>query len=264
MKKLDKSRFEEAVAYAGEHTESCIYLYIDLTQCGLDDPNVRVWYEENEAGAFQILVLKYHDCFQVYSHDAENCDLSGLKDLMEEYKIGRVFSSRTIIERLEETYRETYKTDYGKVIELLKYKKLDYEPYIEEAKEADLQEIEDLLLEDEANAGAYKPGELAEEFRSRMESGQGVNYIIRKDGEIVAHMCISAQTDRFKVFAKTMVKPSARDIPYGAYIDSFIMNGLKTDGLRFYCFMTDARRIRLFTVMGNRVAAEYGKLIRRK
>ena len=264
MKELDRSRFEEAVSYAGEHTESCIYLYIDLTQCGLDDPNVKVWYEEDEEGSFKILVLKYHDCFQVYSHDAEHCDLGGLKALIKEYDIGRVFSSRAIVERLEKEYKERYRTDYGKVIELLKYKKLDYEPYIEKAKMEDLEEIEDLLMEDEANARAYKKGELVEEFKSRIESGQGVNYVIRKDGEIVAHMCISAQTDRFKVFAKTMVKPAARDIPYGAYIDSFIMNGLKTEGIRFYCFMTDDRRIRLFTVMGNKVVAEYGKLIKRK
>lgn len=263
MQLLTEDKLEAAIEYAGKDTANCVYLYIDLTDYGIHDPNVTVWYEENDAGEFEILVLKYYDCFQVYSHYDE-CNLTGLVELINEYQISRVFSRKGIIDRLQVEFERDYDVYFGKVIELSKYKKLDYEDFVEEASLEDLEEIEELLLKDEKLALSYKKGELLKEFTDRLKADKGVNYIIKKDNKIVAHTCIAARTDRFKVFAYTVVEKEARDFPYGAFIDSFLMNEFVEEGIKLYCFMEDDRRIRLFEAMGNHVAAEYGKLIKKQ
>lgn len=262
MRLLTEEKLKAAVAYAGKDTANCIYLYIDLTEYGIHDPNVTVWYEENAAGEFEMLVLKYYDCFQVYSHYDE-CDLTGLMKLIQEYQISRIFSRKGIIERLQNGLSENYHVYFGKVMELGKYKKMNYEGFVEEASVEELCEIEKLLLTDEELSLSYKPGELTAQFADRMKAGKGENYIIRKGNEIVAHSCVSARTDRFMVLSYTIVRENARDFPYGAFMDSYLLNELQKPGRNIYAFMEDDRRIRLFEAMGNHVAAEYGKLIKK-
>lgn len=259
---LDKTRLQDVVDYVSKDTANCIYLYTDLTECGPDDPNVTIWFEENSSG-MQMVVLKYYDCFQVYSH-RDDCELNGLRNLIDEYGVSRIFARRGIIERLQGDYAEQYDTSYGKVLDLFKYKKLEYENLVEEATPADLDEIDALLMTDPGNARAYRPGELKREFEDRMLSGKGTNYIIRKDGRIVAHTCITAQTDLFKVSAKTIVRQEDRGMIYGAFIDSFLLNEIPGENMHLYTFMADEKRIRLFEIMGNKVVAQYGKLLKKK
>ena len=66
------------------------------------------------------------------------------------------------------------------------------------------------------------------------------------------------------VLSYSIVKKDARDFPYGAFIDSYILNELQKTDINIYGFLGDARRIRLFEAMGNHVAAEYGKLIKKQ
>jgi predicted GNAT family acetyltransferase len=135
---------------------------------------------------------------------------------------------------------------------------------VEEAKEEDIPEIVDLILMDEENSSSYTSDELAEQMLDRMRTGMGTSYIIRENGKIVAHLSIAAQTDKFRVAALTIVHPDYRNTLYGTMVDSFLINELGKDGKRNFAFMMDERRIRMFLVMGNTLAAEYGKLVKNK
>jgi len=134
---------------------------------------------------------------------------------------------------------------------------------VEEATEDDLPEIEALLLTDEIIFGkTYQKGELIKEFADRMRAKKGSNYVIRKNDSIVAHVCITCETDKFCVASYSMVRKDARDFPYGVFNDSFLINTIAAKGKKLYSFLTDEKRIRMFELMGNSIVAEYGKLMK--
>ena len=135
---------------------------------------------------------------------------------------------------------------------------------VEEATEEDIPEIADLLLTDEEFGASYTKKELEDQMTGRLKTGMGTSYVIREDGKIVTTLSIVAQTEGFRVASLTMVDKDYRHTMYGTLVDSFLINELGKDGKRLFAFMTDERRIKMFIIMGNKLAAEYGKLIKNK
>ena len=248
--------------YLSSDIPNCLYLYLDIYTYGVKDPNIIVWFGK-DGDKIALVVMNYHGGFQIYS-DRKDLDLTPVIEKIDEYDIDRFYARKDIIERLEPRYSDRYFSEYGKIVELKKYRVMKGIERVEEATKEDIPEIVDLLLTDDMRKATYSKEDLEEQMIDRVRTGMGASYIIREDGKIVAHLGIAAQTDKFRVAALTMVHTEYRNTLYGTLVDSYLINVLGKDGKRAFSFMTDERRIKMFLMMGDEVAAEYGKLIKRK
>jgi len=262
LRRANESDVSKILDYLGKDVPNCLYLYLDIYTYGVDDPNITVWFAE-EDGEVSLVIMKYYDSFQIYS-DREDCDIEAIAQKIEEFDIGRAFARKDIIDKLQERFNNRYIVEYGKILELNKYRIMKGMERVEIATEEDIPEIVDLILTDEENSASYNSEELAEQMLDRMRTGMGNSYIVREDGRIVAHLSIAAQTDKFRVAALTIVHPDYRNTLYGTMVDSYLINVLGKDGKRNFAFMMDECRIKMFLLMGNKLAAEYGKLIKNK
>ncbi len=262
LRKAVETDVPAILEYLGRDIPNCLYLYLDVYTYGVTDPNITIWFSE-AGGKISLVIMKYYDSFQIYS-DREDCDIAAISDMINEYDIGRAFARKDIIEKLSESFNNRYYVEYGKILELNKYRIMKGMERVEQATEEDIPEIVDLILTDEENNASYNSEELAGQMLDRMRTGMGNSYIIREEGKIVAHLSIAAQTDKFRVAALTIVHPDYRNTLYGTMLDSYLINELGKNGMRLFAFMTDERRIKMFLLMGNSLAAEYGKLIKNK
>lgn len=259
MIKATQNDQEKILRYLEPHVEECVYLYLDIYQYGIGSDMIEVWYEPDEE-SYKLIVMKYFNCFQVFSQD-NGFDPAELVRLSEQYHIDRIFARRATIEYILPYFNNRFFAEFGKVVEMKKHRDFSkmYD-LVETATVEDIPELVQLLLTDEENAKSYSYEELAQFFKDLYASGIGKSFILRQDGRIVATVTISARTDIFIVGAYTMVHKDYRNTLFGSVVDSYIINVAKGEH-RFFGFITEPRRIRMFQALGNPVVAEYGKLI---
>lgn len=261
MREVQASEQKKILEYLAPHVEECLYLYLDIYWYGIGSDTIKVWCEDNGDDEYKFVVMKYFNCFQLYSKH-NDFDPTVLLKLAGEQNVDRVFSRRDTIEYLQPVFGDGYIAEFGEILELNKHRDFG-EMYarIEQAAEEDLPEVTRLLLMDEENALSYNYDELLGTLQNLISSGMGRTFILREDGKIVATVSISAETDIFMIGAYTMVHPDYRHTLYGMLVDSYV-NRVIRGNKRLFGFVMDPRRIRMFKALGNKVVAEYGKLIR--
>ncbi len=259
MRRATNADLRAILDYLSSDVANCIYIVIDVSSFGLEGEAVSVELDELPDGSIRGLVMRYYDSYQVYSRD-RSFDVLAVADLARAEHTLRISAPRWIAEELERTL-DGYTLECGVVVDLTSYRAFEAAEPILEATVDDVPEIVDLLMTDEMWAKTNDRNAMIRQFRDRMESGAGRSWIIRKDGTMVAHLAIAAETDDFMVASYTIVHPDFRDVPYGAMLDSYLINTARVElGKSLYTFLRDPRRIRLFKIMGNEVAGEYGQL----
>lgn len=261
MIKATEAEKREILDFLAGDAANCLYLYMDIYWYGLDGDIISVWYEKKD-GAFSLIVMKFFSTLQVYSPE-NDFDPAAFLELFRQENCERVFSRRATVEMLAPYFGDGFYCEFGKVIEIKKYRKFLKEyPKVEQATPADLPEITRLLLMDEENAKSYAYEELLSSLQSLYDTGMGRSYVLREDGKIVAHTSISAESDIFAIGAYTIVHPDYRDTFCGMILDSYMCN-VATGEKKLFGFMTDERRIKMFSALGNPPVTEYGKLIKK-
>ena len=261
MREVQASEQKAILEYLAPHVEECLYLYLDIYWYGIGSDTIKVWCGDEKDGEYSFVVMKYFNCFQLYSKH-NDFDPAELIELAKAENVDRVFARKDTIEYLQPAFGEGYVAEFGEILELNKHRDFgDMYSRIEEATAEDLPEVTKLLLMDEENALSYNYEELLETLQNLISSGMGRTFILREDGKIVATVSISAETDIFMIGAYTMVHPDYRHTLYGMLVDSYVNRIIRGDK-RLFGFVMDSRRIRMFKALGNKVVAEYGKLIR--
>ena len=258
---------ERVLSFLYDNIQHCPYLYIDIKEYGIGKGVIDVWTQEDDRDSRIISVLmRYTDGFQVFapSNDAPLVDVGTILELADEHSILRIQGPKELIARIQREANDSFEVGFGSILELKHYHVMENKnAVIEEASVNDVPEIVDLLLSTEETSDGYKREATIDAFASRLESGFGKNWIIRKDNEIVAHLSLSAICDEFAVAAYTVVREDHRGYPYGIFLDSYLMNVvLPACGKRTFTFITESRRIKLFEHLGNPVVSEYGILRR--
>ena len=253
---------KDILKYLEPNVEECLYLYLDIYWYHIGGDTINVWYDEKD-GEYSIIVMQYFNCFQIYSR---NNDFSAeeLLHMVEEQGVDRVFARKGTIEYIAPVFGDGYMEEFGSIIEITKHRDFrDKFSVVEKATVEDLPEITELLLMDEENAVAYTYDELYQSMKNLYDTGMGRSFVIREDGKIIAHAAISAETDIFMIGAYTIVHPDYRDTPvYGMLIDAYFVHKERGEK-RYFGFVIDPRRIKMFQALGNKVVSEYGKLIKR-
>ena len=261
LRKAQSTDVNYILDYLKKDIPNCIYLYIDVLIYGLSNPNIEVWYD-GELDDINIVIMKYHDSFQVYSN-SDSWNLNNVCNLILEHDPLMISGRDTIINKLKQRLGDHYDSTYGVVLELKKYRITNQTNIVQKAEEKDIREIAQLMCEDDYYRNQYTADELEGQFLERMRTNMGRNYIIREDNKIVAHDAIFAETEDILVASGFIVRREYRNKYYETIMEDFMINELGKEGRTLYSFVTDERRIKLYQLMGNCIVAMYGKLVKK-
>lgn len=239
-----------------------VYLYIDILMYGFDHEFSGVWIQRDQ-GDVKYIVLKYYDSFQLYAAE-DALDYSEIIDLIMEYKPAMISGRADLIRSIAPIVGELYDETYGVVLSQphtgLKYT----DCFPERTKEEDMEEVAHLVCSDKGIGGHYKPLELMEQFKRRQDDRTGRNYVIRRDGKIVAHYATYAETPDIAVMSGLIVAPAYRGNGYARLLHCFLADLLFSENKTAVLFCHEQDVLKMYLKLGAVVRGEYGKLTMRK
>lgn len=261
--------------YLRKSVADCLYMYIDILNYGIASDNMTVWFQEQD-GQIELVVMKYYDSLQLYSHKRE-IDVAPVLELMREHPVLMISARRDIIEQLASacgdysaTYGSIFDVSYiRRVVEINVPAKIDTFAEVGEeeaieatlATEADTKEIAELICTDASFRANYNVDNLAAQLAERIRTHTGRSVVIRIDGRIVAHFATYAEAEGIAVLSGLVVLPEYRNKGVIEVLAAYMAGQLSKEGKRAYSFAISKKTIRyhrtLYTECG-----EYGKLVK--
>lgn len=275
IRKAEQQDRKAILTYLGKGIVDCIYMYIDILNYGVFTDNMIVWIQEQD-GQLELVVMKYYDSFQVYSH-RRGIDVTPVLALLREYPVTMISGRRDIIEQLEEIC-DDYQASYGAVFDVSFVRRIvrmgtqqKNEATTEAgekgtlavtmATEEDAREIAGLICSDAVFRANYDVEKLAEQMAERMRTHTGRSAIIRIDGRIVAHTATFAEAEGIAVLSGLVVLPEYRNCGFIEMLGAYMAEQLGKEDKAAFSFAITPKTIRyhraLYTECG-----EYGKLVK--
>lgn len=262
MKIATEMEIDDILLFLKANLSNCLYMYIDIKKYGLQNPNMTVWISRDASdNQVNLVVMKYYDSIQMFS-DNKQWDKEWLTNLILKEKYSMVSGEAQMIRQLEELLRGEYHSEYGEIFRLPSYRKTDDTDIVQYAREADMEEIAELICMDESFKANYQPKILEKQLKERLLSGMGRNAIIRDNKRIVAHIATYAEFEDIAITSGLIVHPEYRTSSYGFIVESVLTNDLLDLGKFVYTFALEKKRKQFLAVLGARVCGEYGKLTR--
>lgn len=260
MRKAENSVVKEICEYLRQDVGHCVYVYIDIAKYGLDNPNMSVWYDRDQEGDLNLVVMKYYDSISVYSR-SRDWDIKPVCELIKKEQVGMVSGQSWIIEMLYPVCGDNYDLEIGYEFQLTNFREFPDIAHIEEGTIGDTLEIAKLICSDQSIGGYYEIENLAGQLAERIETGIGRSLVIRnKEGKIIAHIATYAEFDKIATTAGLIAQADGSNIPYGTLLESRLVNDLLAEGFEIYTFVTEERRARFFRTMKCKELSRYGKM----
>lgn len=252
--------------YLKKAVAECIYMYIDILNYGVASENMTVWLQEQD-GQVELVVMKYFDSFQIYSH-SKKIDVEQVTALLREHPVTMISARRDIIEQLEEVC-DGYSAAYGAVFDVSRLRRTygvmgGAKPCaleVTEAVEEDATEIAQLLRSDDTFRVNYKEADLAKQLAERIRTHTGRSVIIRVDGRIVAHDATFAEAEGVAVVSGLVIRPEYRGLGCYEALVSHLGKRLVKEGKTPYAFAISDKTIRYHRAVYTE-CGEYGKLVK--
>lgn len=264
IKATIEKELDRVLEYIRPDKGCCIYLYIDLIRYGLNNDFLDLWYDEKN-GEINLVVMRYHDSLQIYSHSM-SWDECHILHIVDEYNIKAINGKMDMLDKLHPSL-EGFEKRGGWMFEgRTEYRnKLNEDGIkVEIATEEDAEEIATLMCDNEHWSKLYDVDILALQLRERIKTGVARSFIIRENGVIVAHDGTAAETDDMVMCSGLTVKEDYIDKMYGAIIGEYMNDLFLQEGKTKYFHLSDAKRMKIFKIIGNKLIAETGKLIRKR
>lgn len=262
LREAKESNLERIREFVARDISKCIYMYLDVNQYGLDNPNMKLWILTSvNTKVICGVAMRYHDSISLVTNGSVQ-DLSPFVELIEQQKPTMVSGDLDLIKAVSESCSIEYDLEEGYVYDITDYRVLDGEADIQPALDSEMREIAQLICSDESIGSYYDVDDLEEQLRTRKENGTGRNFVIREDGVIFAHIATYAEGMGIGVTAGLIVDEQHRDKPYGTFLESYLVDSMRKDGLRAFTFVTNRKRARLFDAMGGKLCGRYGKMTR--
>lgn len=266
MRRAREQDRDAILEYLKKAIAECIYLYIDILNYGVASENMTVWLKEKD-GQIELVVMKYYDSFQIYSHRRE-IDTEQILSLLREYPVTMVSARRDIIQQLEEVC-SGYRAAYGAVFDVSHLRRAfgimggskSSAPEVTEAVADDAAEIAALLCTDEAFRVNYKEEELARQLAERIRTHTGRSVIIRMDGRIIAHHATFAEAAGVAVVSGLVIRPEYRGLGCYEALVSYLGRQLVREGKTPYAFAISDKTVRYHRAVYTE-CGEYGKLVK--
>lgn len=266
MRRAREQDRDAILEYLKKAIAECIYIYIDILNYGVTSENMTVWLLERD-GQIELVVMKYYDSFQIYSH-RRNVDIGQVLALLQEHPVTMISARRDIIEQLEEACTG-YEAAYGAVFDVSRARKVfgairekaSCVPEVTEAVEEDAAEIAKLLCSDEAFRVNYREDDLTRQFAERIRTRTGRSVIIRMDGRIVAHNATFAEAEGVAVVSGLVIRPEYRGLGCYEALVSYLGGQLVREGKTPYAFAISNKTVRYHRAVYTE-CGEYGKLVK--
>lgn len=268
LKRMQQADVGRVLSCLREEIPNCLYLYIDVSVYGASNPNMTVWFDEDEQGV-RLVVMKYHQSFQVYANRGEDCP-EKIVSLAKRLRPTGISGPKAIIERVAPALcgEAGYKEEYGEIVELLPLPQdwiddilRENEGVVRQAAGQDALEIARLICLDPDLGGQYTPQALAAQLEERMRTGMGRSWIIRRDGRVVAHSATFAECADVAVASGLIVHPDYRKSDCYGRIEAYPQAPIQAEKKRIFAFFTNQKLLRYVKCCGNPKAADYGKLV---
>ena len=266
MRRAEQQDRGAILEYLKKAVAECIYMYIDILNYGVVSENMAVWLQEQD-GQIELVVMKYFDSFQIYSHSRQ-IDAGQVLTLLQEHPVTMISARRDIIEQLEEVC-SGYRAAYGAVFDVSHVRRAfgttgGAKPCILEVTEAvadDVAEIAKLLCTDDTFRVNYKEQELARQLADRIRTHTGRSAIIRMDGRIIAHHATFAEAEGVAVVSGLVVRPKYRGLGCYEALVSYLGGQLVKEGKTPYAFAISDKTVRYHRAVYTQ-CGEYGKLVK--
>lgn len=268
MRRAEQQDQKAILEYLKESVAECIYMYIDILNYGISSENMAVWLQEQE-GRIDLVVMKYFDSFQVYSH-RRGIDVEPVLALLQEYPVTMISARRDIIEQLEGVC-SGYHAAYGAVFDVSRARRAfgvmgSAKPStlkVTEATVDDAAEIAELICSDDAFRVNYTEEDLARQLTERIRTRTGRSVIIRVEGRIIAHDATFAEAEGVAVVSGLVIRPEYRGMGCYAALGSYLGEQLMKEGKKPYAFAISDKTIRYHRAVYTE-CGEYGKLVKIK
>jgi predicted GNAT family acetyltransferase len=194
-----------------------VAMLADIEYYGFDSPHQEVWIQE-ENGAITAVILRYFSCILCYHRIGEG-ELSEIAELV----IDKQAAPLMVIGRVGDSL-EPYLPGYGRndkyLCELTDGALLpEVTEEIVTAGVYDALEIAGQYRHIREFDGLYaEAGELADNIRTRISSGEGIHMFMRRDGKIAAHGNTFAQTKHAAFVSGIFTLPDCRGKGYATQI----------------------------------------------
>lgn len=248
---------DHILEYLHKDVNNCVYLYIDIVNYGVSSENMKVWIQEENADIV-LVVMKYYDSFQIYSH-VSDANMEEVAKILNENPVSMISGRKDLIENLHLLCPQ-YNAIYGSVYLLDKYRNMErYAGEVTEATVDDTKEIAELICADKEIGTHYTVDNLSKQLRDRISTGTGRSYIVRRDGKVVAHTATYAEANDIAVVGGTIVDPDYRDRILFSIISNEMLKKLSEKGIRAYAFSFSDKMVKYHDRVHTK-CGEYGKL----
>ncbi len=232
--------------YIGTEYSRCLYLYLDLQKYGFDSDTAEVFVQQSD-GIVRAVLLCYYSCLHVYSRDDSFC-ADELCKFIENSDLTMIYCVDTTAARIYESLscdmKDRASVSTGWVAQIRNTDKKS-RGLAEPAMEKDFYQIAKLVFDDEDIGRSYRFDELAKQLEERNREGFARNYVIRKDGLVIAHACTNAEFEGIAVVAELLVRKEYRRQGLASEIWRSICEDLLSEGKEVYSFyyLDESRRL---------------------
>lgn len=264
LKKATTEDLDELLQFTEDLLAEGLYVYLNLRNYGIDDPNVNFWpiRDEETRGIVGIIMQYYGSGVTVMSRN-DGLVLSYLLEFAAEAKPMSLMGRLDLIEKVHAQLTVPYTLKKGWVYNLSNYRLFDTDIKILSPTRDEMIEIAEFLFAEEDTRSHYpNPEALAKQLTERYDNNTGSNFIIRENGAIIAHIGSYAKGHGIGTTAGLYIDEDHRDVPYGTFLESHLVQSLKDEGLKPYTFIYNPRRAMLLNAVGTEMCCEHGILTR--
>ena len=251
----------ELLAYLEQDLKNCLYSYIDLKKFGIENPNLKVYFDKEEK--VNCTALKYYEGLQLFDAHGR-MDAQETAGLIRNLNSHIVSSTVDVIEKLYPLLQDSYDMEQGFVTEMLALPEGTVSEDVRPAEPEEYDKIAELICSDQGVGGHYHPQELKQQLLTRLEEGFGRNYILKKDGEIIHHAATYAELDNLAVISGVITRDDWRGKGVGTLAVRKLCHDLIKEGKKPCLFYYTKQAEGFYKKIGFEEGTGWAKLVLRK
>lgn len=254
----EKAQVSALLEFFEQDLTHCLYSYIDLKKYGINNPNLKIYYYENE-GKITSAATSYYNGLQLYANDYA-FPVAETTALINRLKPSMVASTQHIIELIKHNFADSYSLENGYVCGISSTNHICPKYEVVRASYEDLEEISKLICSDEGVGGHYTVNELKIQLKDRMEESFGRNYIIRLDGKIVCHAATYAEVSKLAVISGVITHSAYRGKGLALEAVTKLCSDLLSEGKQPHLFFYTKEAFSLYSRIGFGTPSNWSKL----
>lgn len=257
--KCDNSWGKRIEEFIGNDYPACLYLFLDYKEYGFEVDYVTIWVQIDRDEQISCVLLKYHTGMHIYSKTLQfNAD--EIIQLFKEESPDMICGRGDIINYLaQKDEMSAYESEYG-YIGRCEYVKVPSSCCVEKAEKSDFPKIAQLLYMDEGIGASYDLEELGNQMFQRNSQGFVRNYILKKQGEPICHVCTGAEFGHLAIVSGVVTHHASRGVGYASSLLSYLCKELLEEGKEVYTVYYTKEARNLHHKIGFVDYCNYGKL----